>query len=49
VPTNILSENLKKRDHSSNRVTDDDNIKTDVRQVGCEGVYWIELGKETVQ
>ena len=43
----VLMRNPSERDHLENRRVDlEDNIKTDVQEVGCKGMDWLDLAQE---
>jgi hypothetical protein len=41
--TKFLFENLKGRDHVEGLSIWEDNIRMDVREIGCEGMDWMYL------
>jgi hypothetical protein len=38
--------NLRERDHLGDPSVVEDNIKMDLQEVGCVGMYWIELAQD---
>jgi hypothetical protein len=38
--------NVRERDHLGDPGGDEDNIKMDLQEVGCEGMGWIELAQD---
>ena len=46
VHTRFRWGNLRERDHLEDRDIDGDNIKTDLQEMGCGGMDWIELAQD---